>query len=79
LLDNDIEIKAGDTLKITAAPAGQWKVHGERNGPGQGIGECQECLDASFVATVTGTVEKVTLESAFSSPRSCLRQPATSC
>jgi hypothetical protein len=93
LLDNDIEIKTGDTLKITAAgssnPADTYLYAidiakgsaflqlrdsqgfplwtggpGRGNGRGQGTrpgsGECQGCLDAASIATVTGTVDKVT-------------------
>jgi hypothetical protein len=97
LLDNDIEIKTGDTLKITAAASlnaadtylyaidiakgsaflklrdsqglplwgggpgrGGRNANGQGNGPGQGTGECQGCLNAASLTTVTGTVEKVT-------------------
>ena len=97
LLDNDIEIKTGDSLKLTVAPSpnaadtyvyaldvtkgtaflklrdaqgfplwtggrgsGNRQGNGSGSGPGNGTGECQGCLDAASIATISGTVEKVT-------------------
>lgn len=112
LLDNDIEIRTGDSLKVTVAPSANtadtylyaidltkgaaflklrdsqglplW-TGGPRmgarqggvvgNGPGNGTGECQGCLDAASIATVTGTVEKVTAGLGIQFPTLVLKTP----
>ena len=114
LLDNDIEISTGDTVKITAAASadtadtylyaidivkgnaflklrdsqglplwtggpggGNAKGNWQGNGPRQGTGECQGCLDAASLATVTGTVEKVTAGVGIQFPTVVLKAPDT--
>jgi hypothetical protein len=53
-------------------PGGQWRT-GAGVGPGNGIGECEGCIDATKAETVTGAVDKITAEAGLQAPTLVLR------